>query len=53
MFKKNALNLLFAAFPLFVTAQTDKQFDMIADEACKCASKKDFKSLSKDETTRT
>ena len=49
MVKKTVFPLLLVALPLFLTAQTDKQYELVADAACGCAAKKDLKSLNKNE----
>lgn len=49
MVKKTVLPLLLVALPLFLKAQTDKQYELVADASCACANKKDLKSLNKNE----
>lgn len=49
MFKKTVFPLFLVALPLFLTAQTDKQYELVAEAACGCAAKKDLKSLNKNE----
>ncbi len=49
MVKKTVFPLLLVALPLFLTAQTDKQYELVADASCACANKKDLKSLNKNE----
>jgi hypothetical protein len=51
MFKRNSLNALFAILPFLATAQTDKDYEMVAEGTCNCAAKKDLKRLTKDEAT--
>ncbi len=48
MVKKTVFPLFLVVFPLFLAAQTDKQYELVADAACDCATKKDLKSLNKE-----
>jgi hypothetical protein len=47
MLKKHLFKGILLALPLFSNAQTDKQYELVADAACTCANKKDFTKLDK------
>jgi hypothetical protein len=49
MVKKTVFPLLLVILPLVLKAQTDKQYELVAEASCACANKKDLKSLSKNE----
>jgi hypothetical protein len=48
MLKKSSFNLLFMVLPLFAMAQTDKQYEIVAEGTCNCINKKNLKSLNKE-----
>ena len=37
--------------PLLLVAQTDKQYEQLAQATCDCAAKKDLKAMNKNEVT--
>ena len=47
MLKTNLLSLFLMITPLLLVAQTDKQYEQLAQATCACASKKDLKGMSK------
>ena len=47
MLKTNLLGFFLVLTPLLLVAQTDKQYEQLAQATCACASKKDLKGLSK------
>ena len=47
MLKTNLLSLFLVLTPLLLVAQTDKQYEQLAQATCACASKKDLKGMSK------
>ena len=51
MLKTNLLHLFLVVSPLLSMAQTDKQYEQLAEATCACASKKDLKGMNKNEAS--